>query len=384
MGKKRLPLRQLAKAEGSKVSRSSTVACKIKTARGPDDGNKKELKGLGKKQKDQKGKKDTGGKITADDDDEWAKIEARDAAAAAPSDSDDDDESASSNGSGNDDEDEDIKLQGAVEHISQEFTFEFNDMRDDFANGICTLLRSLVVNPTDAYTLSCAISAQTIVGTAIVCEGEHDVFAFATVLPIARQKTGPLFQMLQHLRQGLVALSSAERRSPGIELMTECVSGAQGGVTGIFIHQRFANLPLELISHLHKNLDEDLGWAQQLHASNSDGNAAQEASDFKSLQFVILLACCDLQGGASQSKPDLSGSAVVDVSGNPSLLFHNFEDEAYFQEAISTVLFKPRQSEHTLCASLIPVASLRKCSFEITKLVTGGDEKPQEGKKGGK
>lgn len=343
MGKKREPLRKAAKSEVGQVK---------------GDGQQD----LGRKEK-RKNKSPSG----PDDDEAWAKIEAADTAAGVGAES--------NSGSSGDEESEDgggeIRLQGAVEHISEEFTFEFNDMRDEFANGICTLLRSLVMNPTHAYTLASAISAQTIVGTAIVCEGEHDVFAFATVLPIARQKSGPLFQILQHLRLGLVALNSPERRcSPGIELMTECVAGAQGGVTGIFLHQRFSNLPLELIAHLHRNLDEDLGWAQQLHDSDSDGNAAQEISEFKSLQFVILIACCEMQQGTT--KIDLGpANTVSDVSGSPSLLFHNFEDESYFQEAICTVLFKPAQSEHTLCASLIPVASLRRCVQQISSLVSG-------------
>ena len=348
MGKKRQPLRKTAKSEGEQTGLV-----------------KGDSKGLVKKEK-RKGGSPSG----LDDDEAWAKIEAADAAAGVGAESESGDEESEDGG--------EIRLQGAVEHISEEFTFEFNDMRDEFANGICTLLRSLVMNPTDAYTLASAISAQTIVGTAIVCEGEHDVFAFATVLPIARQKSGPLFKILQHLRLGLVALNSSqsgapERRcSPGIELMTECVAGAQGGVTGIFLHQRFSNLPLELIAHLHRNLDEDLGWAQQLHDSNSDGNAAQEISEFKSLQFVILIACCEMQQGTT--KIDLgppAANTVSDVSGSPSLLFHNFEDESYFQEAICTVLFKPAQSEHTLCASLIPVASLRRCVQQIASLVSG-------------
>ena len=89
-----------------------------------------------------------------DDDETWERIEAAD----AERDGDNDDDEKE-----DDDEDEDdgaIMLQGAVEHISEEYTFEFNDMRDEFANGICTLLRSLVINPTDAYTLATAISAQ--------------------------------------------------------------------------------------------------------------------------------------------------------------------------------------------------------------------------------
>lgn len=344
MGKKRQPLRKVTSSP-SKITIKPTISSKTAIS------NSDKATNISSNSRPKVNKKED------DDDDElWAKIEADDEAAARDEDEDDD----------NDDEDDDndeINIQGAVEHISEEYTFEFNDMRDDFANGICTLLRSIVVNPTDAYTLASSISVQTIVGTTIVCEGEHDVFAFATVLPIAKQKSGPLFMILEHLRRGIVTLNSTAR-SPGIELMAECISGAQGGVTGIFLHQRFSNLPLELISHLHRNLDEDVGWAQQLHDTDTDGNAAQEASEFKSLQFVILLACCDIQG----PKQDI-GSSAIDVSGSSSLLFHNFEDESYFQEAISTVLFKPPQSEHRLCASLIPVASMKKCHLNISSLI---------------
>lgn len=189
------------------------------------------------------------------------------------------------------------------------------------------------------------------------------MFAFATVLPVAKQKAGPTLGILEHLRRGLAALQASTPRSPGLELLAECVGGAQGGATGLFLHQRFSNLPLELIGHLHRNLDEDLGWAQQLHDADSDGGA-QEISEFKSLQFVILLCCCDVQGGSP-----VKDAAVVDVSGSSALLFHNFEDDLYFQEAICTVLFRPKTTDQTMVASLIPTASLKKCALGISSLV---------------
>ena len=90
-----------------------------------------------------------------DEEDEWEGIEAEQAAL-----DDDEDSSSSNNSSDESSDDGEIKLHGSIESISDEYTFEFNDMRDDFAEGVCTLLRSIVANPTEAYELACAIVAQ--------------------------------------------------------------------------------------------------------------------------------------------------------------------------------------------------------------------------------
>jgi hypothetical protein len=42
----------------------------------------------------------------------------------------------------------------------EEFTFEFNDMKEDYAEGICTLLKSLFANPTSAWAAASTITAQ--------------------------------------------------------------------------------------------------------------------------------------------------------------------------------------------------------------------------------
>lgn len=149
MGKKRLPpLRKLVKsASGISPVKEGKGAAKAiasvadKTAGSPKD---KAVDGW-----------------DAEDDETWERIEAADAQAGHDEDDEgDDDDDDSDNDSDGDSDDGAIMLQGAVEHISEEFTFEFCDMRDEFDNGICTLLRSLVINPTDAYTLASAISAQ--------------------------------------------------------------------------------------------------------------------------------------------------------------------------------------------------------------------------------
>ncbi len=40
--------------------------------------------------------------------------------------------------------------------------------------------------------------------------------------------------------------------------MLACIRGRQVKATGLLVHKRFYNLPLELIGHLHRNLADDL------------------------------------------------------------------------------------------------------------------------------
>ena len=103
-----------------------------------------------------------------------------------------------------------IKLQDVMNHKSEEYTFEFNDMREGFTEGICTLLNTkYIVNPTTAYSLAQSVAAQSVVGTAIVCEGAEDVFAFATVLPLKRE--GQLKSLYTTLINPLIALLSEDK-----------------------------------------------------------------------------------------------------------------------------------------------------------------------------
>ncbi len=173
----------------------------------------------------------------------------------------------SSDSSGSDDEG--INLTDKVEHISEQFTFEFNDMRPAFTEGICTLLKAkFIANPTEAYEIACKITAQTVVGTAIVCEGENDVFAFATILPLSKHPEGPVYGALQILAKNLTTYkddsNSSSSSSSGsnkgsdnekrADQLLECLTGLKEKSTGLLLHRRFANCPIELIGPLHGNL----------------------------------------------------------------------------------------------------------------------------------
>ena len=123
-------------------------------------------------------------------------------------------------------EDEGINITDKVEHISEEFTFEFNDMRPAFTEGICTLLKAkFVANPTSAYDVACAITAQAVVGTAIVCEGENDVFAFATMLPLFKHREGPIYAALQQLAKDLPSVKNKNGDNTNTEALVDCLTG---------------------------------------------------------------------------------------------------------------------------------------------------------------
>ena len=66
------------------------------------------------------------------------------------------------------DEDDEIRLEGSIQHVTEKYTFEFNDMRDEYTEGICVLLRSLVQNPTKAYELAKTISSQSMLRSSVL------------------------------------------------------------------------------------------------------------------------------------------------------------------------------------------------------------------------
>jgi hypothetical protein len=91
-----------------------------------------------------------------DIDEDWERIEKQ---AFRNENGDDSDE----NSSNSDDTDEIINLVGDVEQSSEQYNFEFNDMRAEYSASIRTLLRSLIKNPSEAYQVADCIVEQGIV-----------------------------------------------------------------------------------------------------------------------------------------------------------------------------------------------------------------------------
>lgn len=90
--------------------------------------------------------------------DEWEKIELHQSKSIVGKDLNED--AGNSSEEDDDDDDDEIKLEGSIEHVTEKYTFEFNDMREEYTEGICVLLRSLIQNPTKAYDLARTVSSQ--------------------------------------------------------------------------------------------------------------------------------------------------------------------------------------------------------------------------------
>lgn len=250
-------------------------------------------------------------------------------------------------------EEEEIRLHGRVLHEDMAVTFEFNDMRPEYSESLRVLLRRLVVNPTHAYELACLVTAQTSVGTAIACEGELSVFAFASVLPLPRLHAGPLGQVLAAVAQAaasLLASALASDRATGA-LLRDALDGEHAS-TGLLLHCRISNLPLGLVAPMHRNLLDDLAWART-HADD-----AQE--DFARVQNVLLIAACSAQH---------TEHSAEDVTRRSTVLYDCFDDEILAQQALASVLYRPPHSTSPLVAALIPVAALAACVTAIAELV---------------
>jgi hypothetical protein len=277
-----------------------------------------------------------------------------------------------------------------------------------------------------------------IVGTVVNCEGGQDSFAFATVLPYRRiEKVAPLKAVLGALSTCLTkALSSGsgsgKASHEGFQALLDCLppstgsssssssssesssnisggsgnsqSGSKASSTGILLHKRFTNLPIQLVGALHRNLEEDISWAQQQASdeddeeksdnSGSSGSSSSSAGAkpnklapsrnfFADARHVILLSECSVMGaGKGGSKggtaPVAVGYSLADhachsVLGSCSsdIVFECFEDEVYLQHATAAVLFRPPKQHCTtdLVALLVPISKLKTCVNGICALV---------------
>jgi len=57
---------------------------------------------------------------------------------------------------------------------------------------------------------------------------------------------------------------------------TAPVTAGGAARTGLLLHKRFTNLPIQLVGALHRNLEEDVSWAQQQASDEDDELALDE------------------------------------------------------------------------------------------------------------
>lgn len=178
----------------------------------------------------------------------------------------------SGDSSDEDSESEQINLKNDKKKlIKEQYTFEFNDMKNDYTESICSMLKiSLIINPSAAFVLANSVTEQTIVGTSVVCEGGDDVFGFATVLPTEKifnnEKNSLEKNTIQNpfvvlLNEFQVKLNSMADKSVKSAFSKYLFDPVHRRTSGVILQSRFTNLPIQLIVDLHKNLNEDIKYA---------------------------------------------------------------------------------------------------------------------------
>lgn len=218
------------------------------------------------------------------------------------------------------------------------------------------------------------------------------------------QKVSPLVSILNSLGASLEK-SLRSKPSEELQLLKDCLpsttstSSATAGTpapaaaasrTGLLLHKRFTNLPIQLVGALHRNLEEDVSWAQQ-QASDEDDELAldecesssssankpssakkikRQANFFAEARYVLVL--CECAVPKDKSAYTLTDNACYDVLGSCSdIIFASFEDEVYLQHASAAVLFRPPKQHclTDLVALLVPISKLKTCVNGICALI---------------
>ena len=176
-------------------------------------------------------------------------------------------------------------------------------------------------------------------------EGGEDVFAFATLLPLALlQENASLQQILNELSTSL---------SSNQALYSPYADALNSDTTALMMQSRFCNMPLQLVEPLHRNMLEDLQWAQK---------DVEYRDAFGPIKQILHFA------PASVSENIAKGSAI-DITGRSSVMYENFEDEVYAQHAEVTVLVRPQAFASAMAVSIVSVKKLQTIFREIGNMV---------------
>ena len=136
------------------------------------------------------------------------------------------------------------------------------------------------------------------------------------------------------------------------------------------MHNRFTNFPPQLIYDLHRNLLEDITWAKSINLrdqKNSEDLEIDIIRMFQGMDKCFMLAPCSFSDSTISSPPQFGN-----VLGRNDILFHNFEDDLYFQSATEAYYIKVptekfRNQENVLI--IITLQDLDKVVSELKKMV---------------
>jgi hypothetical protein len=141
-----------------------------------------------------------------------------------------------------------------------------------------------------------------------------------------------------------------QRDADALNLFANAISGEKSKLTGILLHRRFPNFPIQLIPNLYDNLYEDVQWIRA--QSDRSGEEQVVAQELKAMQQFILLSTC------STIEAMIAEGHVI--RADRSILYDDFEDEIFIQHSDIAVIYRPKHSKSLLCASIISWRSMKE------------------------
>lgn len=193
---------------------------------------------------------------------------------------------------------------------------------------------------------------------------------------------------MKQLLDTIKSVASSSSSSAHQMIYTSLTS--QASITGLYLHSRISNFPIELVAPLHRNLFEDILWAQK----RDEEEEIEGAKDFEKMEQVLLIAQLSSDHRSSlgqknkkekkekhhengkKEEEEEGGKGMIgageDVTnGYTSLLFDFFDDEILLQQSGASLRMKPSFSKTSIVVALLPLSSLEKSCKAIEGLVKG-------------
>jgi hypothetical protein len=142
--------------------------------------------------------------------------------------------------------------------------------------------------------------------------------------------------------------------------LQSCLLGANREKTGVYLHGRFINLPVQLIAPLHTNLKEDMQWL----ISQSTTTSSSTSQLFAQIQYLLMIIPC-----SSDPSQQLKKGSCRNVTGSSSLLLSNFEDDIFHNHSTCTLQIQFTKSSTGCCVILLPLEKMGRCIEEIQQLI---------------
>ena len=168
--------------------------------------------------------------------------------------------------------------------------------------------------------------------------------------------SSPFTQLFEELCQMVTRLGPGEGQSE----LQSCLLGANREKTGVYLHGRFVNLPVQLIPPLHTNLKEDMQWliTQSTTASSSTSQL------FAQIQHLLMIVPC-----SDDPSQQLKKGSCRNVTGSSSLLLSNFEDDIFHSHSTCSLQIQFTKSSSSCCVILLPLVKVGRCIEEIQQLI---------------